>query len=110
MKNLIEEFLGIYSICLIIISTLDSTFSKFVCYRLGKKGKQTFRILSFIFILEATSQYTWILDIFLKIFTPNNDEKSAIDNTNIIESFSIPTCKIYLHLINIFHCKHYHGS
>ncbi len=110
MKNLIEEILGIYSICLIIISTLGSTFSSFVCYRLGKKGKQTFRILSFIFILEATSQYSWILDIFLEIFVHNNSEKSSIDNTNIIESFSIPTCKIYLHLINIFHCKHYHGS
>jgi len=95
MINIIEEAFGIYSILLIIISTLGSTFSSFVCHRLGKKGIQTFNILSFVFILEATTQYTWILDIFLKIFTPNNDEKSAIDNINIIESFSIPTCKIF---------------
>ncbi len=67
MKNLIEEILGIYSICLIIISTLGSTFSSFVCYRLGKKGKQTFRILSFIFILEATSQYSW-QSVFIRFY------------------------------------------
>jgi hypothetical protein len=95
MINLIEKAFGIYSILLIIISTLGSTFSSFVCYSLGKKGIPTFKILSFVFILEATTQYTWILDIFLQIFVENNDEKSAIDNINIIESLSIPTCKIF---------------
>ena len=95
MINLIEKAFGIYSILLIIISTLGSTFSSFVCYSLGKKGIPTFKILSFVFILEATTQYTWILDIFLQIFVENDDEKSAIDNVNIIESFSIPTCKIF---------------
>ncbi len=95
MINLIEKAFGIYSILLIIISTFGSTFSSFVCYRLGKKGIPTFKILSFVFILEATTQYTWILDIFLQIFFENNNEKSAIDNVNIIESLSIPTCKIF---------------
>ena len=95
MINLIEKAFGIYSILLIIISTFGSTFSSCVCYRLGKKGIPTFKILSFVFILEATTQYTWILDIFLQIFFENNNEKSAIDNVNIIESLSIPTCKIF---------------
>jgi len=94
MINVLQEIFGIYSILLIIISKLGNTFSSYISYRLGKQKISTFQILAFVFILEATSQYTWILDIFLKILV-DSSEKSLIDNTNILESFSIPTCKIF---------------
>lgn len=94
--DLVTQIYGYYSIILITFSTIGNLFSSYVCYRLGLKKISTFKILSYVFILNATSLYTWVLDIFLKITIVKKDfQIGNIDDTNIVESYSIPTCKIF---------------
>ena len=85
-----------YAACLIIFATIGNFFSSFVCFRKSLQKISTFKIYALVFIFEALCQYTWILDIFLLLFIePKHYSLQTIDDINIIESFSVPTCKIF---------------
>lgn len=92
--DIVSKIYGIYSIILILVSTIGNLYSSIISFRLANKNKEIFRILAFMFILEALTLYTWTLDIFLAIFSPE-ESINNIDNVNIIESLTIPTCKIF---------------
>lgn len=94
--DIFTKIFAYYAIALIVVATLGNLFSSMISYRLGQKNKSTFKILSYVFFFNALTLYTWVLDIFLSIFNIRNDTSSRnIDSFNIIESLSIPTCKIF---------------
>ena len=88
-----------YSMFLIVLATFGNAFSSYVCFRKELQKVSTFRIYSLVFIFAGLAMYTWILDIFLQLFQPKKYFKlHNIDDINVVESYSVPTCKIFTFL------------
>ena len=98
VEVIILSIIGGYAVTISLFGTFSNAFSAFVCRSESLKKNSTFIILFFIFIVKIMSLYTWNIDVFLAILPLNKNEfigKYNIDQKNVIESASIPTCKIF---------------
>ncbi|CAF1089072.1 unnamed protein product [Brachionus calyciflorus] len=98
VEVIIFSIIGVLALTLTIFGSFSNAFSAYVCRSATLKDNSTFIILFFVFLFKITSLYTWNLDVFLSILPLNKAEfhgKYEIDQQNIIESTSIPTCKIF---------------
>ncbi|CAF0950760.1 unnamed protein product [Brachionus calyciflorus] len=99
LEKLILTILAILALLVTIFGNIFNLFSFYICRNQNLKKNSTFIILSIIFLFEAVTLNSWNLNIFLQMFPKRYnrefDRKYNIDDHNIIESFSIPTCKIF---------------
>ena len=66
--NVIGEFIGIYSIILIIIATIGNFISTLVCTRKSLRKIPTFVFIGFALISDIVSLYFWNINHFLFAF------------------------------------------
>lgn len=98
IETVLLNIISVYALFLTICGTITNSFSALVCRSPKLKKNTTFIILFFVFIFKIPSMYTWNLDVFLLILPKNSKSPRTefqIDQQNIIESLSIPTCKIF---------------
>lgn len=101
VMTVLNRAISIYAICLLVIGTVLNLFSIYICRRKRLRTTSTFIILSFLFLINPASLYTWNLDTFLGLFKSIPSERVnvsgvvSINTQNIIESQNIVTCRLF---------------
>ena len=82
--NAIGEFIGIYSIILIIIATIGNFISFLVCTRKSLRKIPTFVFIGFALISDIISLFFWNIDHFLFAFLNYQIEDLGADYCRLV--------------------------